>query len=100
MSNAGKTVVVGEKGREVICRELTVGEIRALMAAQPSGDLVDYALSEDLRLTDLQTFTNLTPDRIEDLTQSELAEVVRGCKEANTLFFAMMARVTQPPPKQ
>ena len=100
MGNASMTVVVGEKGSEVVCRELTVGEVRALMASQPSGDLIDNALSEDIRLTDLPTFTNLKAEDIEGLTQSQLAEVVRGCKEANPLFFAMLYRVKQPLPKQ
>lgn len=97
MSELGNTalVVVGEK--EVICRELTVADVRSLIARQGTGDLLAEALFPDLRLDDLPTLTNLTIADIDAMRPSELSVVVAGCKKANSDFFAMLARLPKAP---
>lgn len=98
MSEIGKIVNKRIGDLEVVCRELTVGRLRALLAAQPEMDVVRDLLFEDVRLGDLPVLTNLTIDQIEDLPPSALRLVVAGCREANPDFFAMLARLKQPQP--
>lgn len=93
MSNAGKTVVKEIAGHEVVCRELTVAQVRGLMASNDDTDLLGGALFEGVALADLPVFTSLTKDQIEAMRPSELAEAVAGCKEANPHFFALLDRL-------
>lgn len=92
MSNIGKSVIKKVGEREVICRELTVSQVRGLMQTIGSGDLISDGLFEELRLVDLTTFTSLTADEIEAMFPSDLAVVVQGCKEANPDFFGLLTR--------
>ncbi|HEJ4235944.1 hypothetical protein APB26_02720 [Pseudomonas aeruginosa] len=87
---ASRVVKVGEA--EVIVRELAVKDLRKMLI--PSDEtILDAALFEELRLSDLLLMTNLDRDAIEGLRPSELAVVVKACKEQNPHFFAMLARL-------
>jgi hypothetical protein len=93
MSELSGFIVVKVGEREVVCRELTVGGTRQLIAAPGAGELISDALFPDLRLGDLPALTNLTDADIDAMRPSELAQVVAGCKKANPDFFAMLARL-------
>ena len=93
MNDIGKVVNKRIGELEVVCRELSVGRLRALLAAQPEFDVVRDMLFEDVRLGDLLVLTNLTIEQIEDLPPSALSIVVAGCREANPDFFGMLARL-------
>jgi hypothetical protein len=97
MSDIGKVVNKRIGDLEVVCRELTVARLRALLAAAPEMDVVRGFLFEDMRLDDLPAMTNLTPEQIEALPPSALSVVIAGCREANPDFFGMLARLKRPP---
>ncbi len=81
-------------GTKVLVKELTVGEIRAWLASKTEvGDLVDSALFEELALSDLLAMTDLTPEALEAMAPSEIAEVLAVAREVNGRFFAMRERV-------
>lgn len=86
-------------GIEVVCRELTVGQLRGVIASDISTDILGSLLFEDVRLSNLEAMTNLTAEQIEGLEPSLLREVISGCKEANPDFFAMLARAASPQAK-
>lgn len=77
---------------EIIVRELTVADVRALMGRAPDNDLLGAALFEEIALVDLPIFTNLTAEKIELMRPSELRQVISACKEANPDFFGMLVR--------
>ena len=60
---ASKVVKVGEA--EVIVRELSVADVRALISAPQSSDLITEALFKDMRLSDIPTFTSLSEGDVE-----------------------------------
>lgn len=93
MSEMGKVVVKRIGDLDVICRELTVGQLRGMVQAEIDGDLVADFLFQDVRLADLQQLCNLSREQLEGLRPSELRLVVEACKEANPDFFEMLARV-------
>lgn len=95
MSDMGKVVVKRIGDLDVICRELTVGQLRGMMQAVPDGDLVADFLFSEARLNDLEKFCNLTREQIDGMRPSDLRVVVEACKEANPDFFAMLARVAE-----
>lgn len=91
-----QTVSLGEINVQV--RELTVGEIRQLlktMAEGADGDLVEYAILEEIGLRELQLMTDLELEIIEDLAPSQLREVYQACREINKDFFALRGRVEE-----
>jgi len=94
MSGMGKTVLKSVGGREVICRELTVGQVREILAKDCKKDLANVGLMEDMLLEDIGLFTNLTSADVDAMYPSDVADVVAGCKEANPHFFAMLARLS------
>jgi hypothetical protein len=93
MSEMGKVVVRKVGALEVVCREMTVGQLRGLIASDLSGEVVGDFLFEEVRLADLQHMTNLTTEQVAELRPSQLREVVEACREANPDFFAMLARL-------
>lgn len=95
MNEIGKTVVKKVCEREVICRELTVGQVRALIAKDCKQDLANVGLMGDMILEDLEVFTNLSHEEVDAMHPSVLADVVAGCKEANPHFFAMLDRLNK-----
>lgn len=83
-------------GMRVTVRELTVGEIRAMMkrlaeAANP--DPVGDTLLDEISLADLQAMTDLEPEHLDELTPSQLRQVFEACREVNRDFFALRERV-------
>lgn len=93
MSDMGKVVVKRVGDIDVICRELTVGQLRGMVQTDIEGDLVADFLFQEARLSDLQKMSSLSREQLEGLRPSELRLVVDACKEANPDFFEMLARV-------
>ncbi|MVW75394.1 hypothetical protein [Pseudomonas xionganensis] len=93
MSEMGAVVVrrIGEL--DVVCRELTVGQLRGLIGSAGDGEVVGDFLFEQVRLADLPRMTNLTAEQIAELRPSQLQSVVEACQEANPDFFKMLARL-------
>lgn len=90
-------------GQAVICRELTVLQVRDWLSdmvspAQP--DPLDAALFEDCALGDLKRMTDLNDDRINALRPSQLEQVIAVCKELNPHFFGLLGRVAASPAKR
>lgn len=88
-----REIKVGE--RAVLVRELTVGELRAWAARGPAaaGSFVDDLFEdEDLALTDLPEFCDLSAADVEALAPSELASVVDAIREVNQRFFVIWRR--------
>lgn len=84
-------------GRDVTVKELTVGEIRAWLAAAaagaPDGDVVSVALFEEVTLDDLLRMTDITADEIAGAAPSELAELREAVKAVNRDFFSLRSRL-------
>lgn len=93
MSDLGKVVVRRIREMDVVCRELTVGQLRGMFSSQPTGDVVADFLFEDLRLSDIRLMSSLTDEQLLELHPTELREVVAACREANPDFFGMLARL-------
>lgn len=83
-------------GRKVLVRELTMGELRAWLAEQAmkaSADFVDELFAEeDLRISDLPHFCDLTPDELESRAPSELRPLISAIREVNADFFPIWRR--------
>lgn len=92
MSDASAVSLVDLDGLTVVVREVDVATCRRLMMPTEEG-VVDAMLIEDLRLSDFQLLTSLTPEQIAPLRPSQLARVVEACKRMNPHFFAMAARL-------
>lgn len=97
-------------GSGVLVKELTVGEIRALLITAHNGPSdADLRSSAEERsrmemnnwllpvptLTDVLAMTDLDEAGMDLLTQSELTEVVDSMRELNPLFFGMKGRIHQ-----
>lgn len=88
-------------GRTVIIREVTLKDYRAWLKdviAQSRQDevplySVDRDLFEDLALTDLPRFTDLTVDQLDEMHPSDLRKVIAAIKEVNPDFFEMRGRM-------
>lgn len=79
-------------GRDVVCRELTVSEIRALFESPPA-DQVDALLLPGISLTELAAMTDLSLEDMAALPPSQLEKVLADCREVNSYFFDMQARL-------
>ncbi|MDO9625139.1 MAG: hypothetical protein Q7J46_14245 [Pseudomonas sp.] len=89
-----KIVQLGEL--RVTVRELTVGEIRAWMkrtAESSTHELVDDTLIEESSLADLLTMSDLRTEHLEELTPSQVRQLLDACREVNQDFFALRGRV-------
>lgn len=95
---ASKVVKVGEV--EVIVRELSVADVRALISAPQSSDLITEALFKDMRLSDIPTFTSLSEGDVEIMRPSELSLLIKHCREMNPDFFGMLDRLMSPSQKR
>lgn len=92
MSSIGKSTIIAlGDGRKVVCSELTVAQARQFMLS-PSTGIVEDLLFDDIRLSDLPLFTDLTDEEISGMVPSELSLIVGGCREANPDFFRMLAK--------
>ena len=94
MSNMGKSVVKSISGREVICRELTVAQVRAMTLRSEEIDPLGDLLFENVRLCDLPLLTNLLKEDVESMLPSDLRVVISGCRESNPDFFTMLDRMS------
>lgn len=85
--------------REVTIKELSVAEIRKMLAAehveetaeQPI-DVVGEILCE-MSLTDILSMTDMTREELEALAPSQINELAEKCMEVNAAFFAMARKV-------
>ncbi|MCY1275486.1 hypothetical protein D9M68_303580 [compost metagenome] len=82
-------------GKEVVFRELTVEQIRAMAADRAEFNLITDGLFEELSLRDIPRMCSLTDEQLESMLPSEIDEVIRLCKERNTHFFKLLARLNQ-----
>lgn len=88
-------------GRTVTIREVTLKDYRAWLkdvidqSKQEEIPLysVDRDLFEDMALTDLPRFSDLTLEQIDEMRPSELHEVIAAIKEVNPDFFVMRGRM-------
>ena len=94
MSNIGKSTIKQIGDRKVVCSELTVAQVRALLQPK-SCDVVDEILLDEVRVIDLPIFTDLTAEELEQMYPSDLEVLVEGCKEANPSFCRMLAKVAK-----
>lgn len=82
-------------GRKIQVKEMTVGEVRALLAeteAADSTDTVGWLLFDDTSLHHLSAMTDLSQSDMNDFTPTQLRELADACKKANPHFFEMMER--------
>lgn len=90
-------------GQAVLCRELTVLQVRdwlSEMLSPPADDPLDSALFEDCGLGDIKRMTDLNEERINGMRPSQLQQVIAVCKELNPHFFGLLGRVTPSPAKR
>lgn len=84
-------------GLKIQVRELTLKEIRAwfksVSSPENSNDLVDATLFEEFSVSDLLVLTDLSMERIDGMTPTDVREVVAVAKEVNADFFAMRNRL-------
>ena len=95
MSSTGKTKVLKLDQREIICRELSVSDVRKLLSSGPPDSLVDMLFPE-IQVSDIPVFTSLTVDEVEEMMPSDLRTVIDACREVNPDFFGMLARLNPP----
>lgn len=93
MAELASSRVLNLDGREIIVRELTVAGVRQMLTPDTALDMLGSALFEDVSLRDITIMTSLTAEDIEALRPSQLQQVLAACREANTHFFAMLARL-------
>ncbi len=89
-----RTETVDLDGRTVTVKELTVAEVRlwfkALEKAGEGGiDVVDECLIEDMSLGDVRRMTDLQPADMDELTPSEVEQLMAVCMGLNPHFFRM-----------
>jgi len=100
------TVGKGDSARDVVVSELTVGQMRQVMMADPwPGDdtdaealahyQLDVQLFEECRLTDFSILANLNREQLSELTGTELRKILAKAKELNPDFFAALGRLAK-----
>lgn len=92
---ATRTVTLGE--RAVTVKELTVGDVRALMVAFEAGETVDplHALAlDECTLADLSSMSDISANDLEAFTPSELDALITVCKGLNPHFFKVRAALS------
>ncbi len=87
-----KVVVVG--GMEVIVRELTVADVRNLMQPDGNESMFDSTFFDEVSLSGLKAFTNLTDEQISNAYPSVLKVIIGACKEMNPDFFTWLAQMS------
>lgn len=94
MSEAVTIKSITVAGREVQVREITVSAARRIFANE-SGDIIGDFLFEDVRLSDLEVMTTLTAVDLDEMTPSQISQVISLVKEQNPLFFKFLARLSK-----
>lgn len=100
---ARRTVIIGSADannlRDVVVRELTVGEVRDWLAEVECGavtvDIVSGSVWQDLSLDDLPRMCDATLAELDAYAPSELETLVTACKEINRHFFLPRAEVAR-----
>lgn len=90
-------------GQAVICRELTVLQVRdwlSEMVGPSQPDPLDTALFAECGLGEIKRMTDLNDDRINAMRPSQLEQVITVCKELNPHFFGLLGRVAPSPAKR
>ena len=86
-------------GRQIVIKELTLGEIRAWLASvvnqSEGGDVVDALLFEDFEPAALVRMTDLSLRDLDDYGPSDLRLLANAYREVNADFFAMRQRMVQ-----
>ena len=88
------TLKFGEK--IITVKELTLAEIRAWLSEREQNagvDIVGSLLLEDCPVTDLLHFCDATQELLDEMTQSEIRELLTTVKRLNPDFFAMRLRL-------
>jgi len=98
LNNGAKKATLTVAGIPVTVKELTVQEIGQWLEdkTNPSSDSIENPLLSllpvgDMMLGDLFSMTDLTLDKANGMTGSELETVLDKCKEVNKHFFALAA---------
>lgn len=91
------TETVEVDGRTITVRELTVGEVRAWLAALAAGslpatDAVGALLFEDFTLPELALFADFGPS-CDGLAPSDLRRIYGAARRLNPDFFGMRDRL-------
>lgn len=91
-TNSREVVVAGQP---VICRELTVLQVRNWLEGMGGAvpDPLDAALFRDCTLAELKRMTDLNDEKLNGLRPSQVEQVIQVCKELNPHFFALLGRV-------
>lgn len=90
-----RLVVVGSLA--VIVHELTVSDVRDWIRRQEISGLRDpiHALVfEDFGIDDLAEMSDATAAQLEAFAPSDLADLVKACKEINPHFFRLRAAIS------
>ena len=90
-----KELMIGDLS--VICRELTVLQVRKWLAdagGSASLDIVSSALFADCSIDDLLRMTDLTTEAVDQMRPSQVDAVIATCKELNPHFFGLLGRLT------
>lgn len=90
-----REVMAGEQ--PVICRELTVLQVRSWIEAAAQDRAVDVVaemLFTACSLDSLKRMTDLTDERINALRPSQINELIEVCRELNPDFFALLGRLS------
>lgn len=85
-------------GTTVICREMTVLQVRKWLtdAGNPAQlDIVSDVLFSDCSLGDLKRMSDLSDATVDSLKPSQVQQVIDVCKELNPHFFALLGRMTK-----
>ncbi|MBW7901266.1 MAG: hypothetical protein H3C26_07305 [Rhodocyclaceae bacterium] len=86
-------------GRDVQVKELTVSEIRQWLAdlsapkAEAEADVVDQLLFEGAAISEIGRMSDLTTAELASARPSELEAILARCREVNSHFFALRARL-------
>lgn len=97
MATQTNSRVVEIGGVTVVCRELTVLEVRKWLEGcgdQSRIDVVGSFLFTDCTLDDIKRMTDLSDDRVDSLKPSQVQEVIAVCKELNPHFFVMLGKLS------
>ena len=89
-------------GQDLSIKELTVGEIRTLLASivpdpkNPKAiDLIGITMFEDITLAELGAFTNLNQSDLDRFKPSELRQIVNEINNTNSYWIECKKRIVQ-----
>jgi len=86
-------------GITVTVREITVNEVRDWLvnADNEKNDIVGDSILDDISINEICRCSDLTAKQASRLKPSELIIIANGCKELNTSFFGLRARLKTVP---